>query len=36
MMNPIKVNSEIGHLKVVLLHEPGEELVGLNHTEHTV
>ena len=29
MMNPIKVNSEIGHLKVVLLHEPGEELHNL-------
>ena len=29
MMNPIKVNSEIGRLKVVLLHEPGEELHNL-------
>ena len=28
-MNPIKVNSEIGRLKVVLLHEPGEELHNL-------
>ncbi len=29
MMNPIKVNSEIGRLKVVLLHEPGEEIHNL-------
>ena len=29
MMNPIKVNSEIGRLKVVLLHEPGDELHNL-------
>ena len=28
-MSQIKVNSEIGHLKVVLLHEPGEELHNL-------
>ena len=28
-MNQIKVNSEIGKLKVVLLHEPGEELHNL-------
>jgi len=28
-MNPIKVNSEIGRLKVVLLHEPGEEIHNL-------
>ena len=28
-MNPIKVNSEIGRLKAVLLHEPGEELHNL-------
>ena len=28
-MNPIKVNSEIGRLKVVLLHEPGLELHNL-------
>ena len=28
-MSQIKVNSEIGKLKVVLLHEPGEELHNL-------
>ena len=28
-MNQIKVNSEIGKLKVVLLHEPGEEIHNL-------
>ena len=28
-MSQIKVNSEIGRLKVVLLHEPGEELHNL-------
>ena len=28
-MNPVKVNSEIGRLKVVLVHEPGEELHNL-------
>ena len=29
LMSQIKVNSEIGRLKVVLLHEPGEELHNL-------
>ena len=28
-MSPVKVNSEIGKLKVVLVHEPGEELHNL-------
>ena len=28
-MSQIKVNSEIGRLKVVLLHEPGEEIHNL-------
>lgn len=28
-MNKVQVNSEIGRLKVVLLHEPGEELLNL-------
>ena len=28
-MSPVKVNSEIGRLKVVLVHEPGEELHNL-------